>query len=85
MKATHHEGSWMTILGIRLLGAVGGLLGITALFAAVMAVLELALDGDGMALVGGLFASAMGLLVAGASFALRGITLYAQQRMAGLV
>ena len=85
MKATLNQDSWITILGVRLLGAMGGLWGITALFAAIIGVLGLWADGDGMALLGGLGTSAFLILVAGAAFALRVITLYGQQRMAGLV
>ena len=85
MKATHNEESWMTILGIRLLGATGALFGITALFAAIVGVLGLMADGDGMALLAGPGTSVVVFLVAAAAFAFRTVTLNAQQRMAGLI
>ena len=83
MKATYNEKSWMTVLGIRLLGATGALLGITALFAAIVGVLGLMANGDGMAMLAGPATSVVVFLVAVAAFTLRNVTLNVQQRMAG--
>ena len=85
MKATFSEKSWTTMLAIRLLGAMGGLFAITAMFAALVGFLGLVADGDGMELLDGLGTSAIVFLVAAAAFVLRGVTLNVQHRMAGLV
>jgi hypothetical protein len=85
MKATHNDESWMTVLGIRLLGATGALFGITALFAALLGALGLMVAGEGMALLAGPGTSVVVFLVGAAAFALRTVTLNAQQRMAGLI
>ena len=85
MKATQNEESWTTVLGVRILGAAGGLLGMAALFAAIVGMLGLLADGSGMAMLAGPATSAVVFLVAAVAFILRTVTLNAQQRMAGLI